>query len=140
MKTNIESFVDMYSKVSSFNEAYDIYVKTIAMNLYLDPNDKNILDETLCYNPNDTTGTGFEEFLKNATPSFGGISKRWDFPNGYGASVIRHVYSYGFEDGLWELGVLKDGDLCYDTEITEDVLGYLSDDEVNDYLEKIKSL
>lgn len=64
----------------------------------------------------------------------------YDFDNGFGASVIRHRYSYGGEDGLYELAVLKDGHLCYDTEITSDVCGYLSEEEVNELLHKIEAL
>ena len=66
------------------------------------------------------------------------------FDNGYGASVIRGgFYAYG---GL-ELAVLKFADesptnysLCYDTEITDDVLGYLSEDDVVEILEQIENL
>lgn len=36
------------------------------------------------------------------THPLGGIQR---FDNGYGASVVRFTYSYGFEQGLWELAV-----------------------------------
>lgn len=68
------------------------------------------------------------------------------FENGYGASVVCHSYSYGSEEGLKELAVLKfepDSDvynLCYDTEITNDVLGYLTDEDVADLLVRIEAL
>lgn len=65
---------------------------------------------------------------------------RHSFSNGYGASIISHPGSYGYEDGLYELAVLKDGDICYETYLTEDVLGYLTQEDVDDYLEKIKNL
>ena len=64
----------------------------------------------------------------------------YKFDNGFGASVVRHRYSYGGEDGLYELAVLKDGELCYDTEITGDVCGYLSEEKVNELLHKINDL
>ena len=57
--------------------------------------------------------------------------------NNYGASIIRHIGSYGYERGLWELAVLCFderpicGSICYDTEITSDVEGYLTDEDVN---------
>ena len=61
----------------------------------------------------------------------GGVRIRAQFPNGYGASIIRNPFSYGGDEGLWELAVLgKDGDLCYDTPITSDVLGWLEAEEV----------
>lgn len=87
-----------------------------------------------------------------------GTQKIYRFDNGYGASVIRfHVQtghmliggSYGAEQGLWELGVLKfkssdptvdDGELCYDTPITSDVLGFLTDEDVEVYLKMIEQL
>lgn len=62
------------------------------------------------------------------------------FSNGYGASVVQNCYSYGHEDGLYELAVLKDDGLCYDTPITNDVIGYLSADDVAEYLQQIEKL
>ena len=63
------------------------------------------------------------------------------FDNGYGASVVVGPYIYGGEDGLYELGVLgKDKKLTYDTPVTEDVKGYLSEDDVTKLLEQIQKL
>ena len=67
----------------------------------------------------------------------GGIQKVYSFPNGYGASVIQHQGSYGYEKGLWEVAVLLHGELCYDSGITEDVMGHLNDPEVDNILGKI---
>ena len=72
----------------------------------------------------------------------GGVQKIYKFDNGYGASVIRSDYSYGGSSGLWELAVLKfddDGDwsLNYSTDITDDVLGYLEWDKVEETLKEI---
>ena len=64
----------------------------------------------------------------------------FEFENGYGGSVICGLGSYGGDSGLWELGVFRDGDLCYDTPITDDVIGYLTVDGVADLLEKIEAL
>jgi len=70
-----------------------------------------------------------------------GVVARITFDNGYGASVVKHEYSYGGKDGLYELAVLdKNGELCYDTPITEDVIGYLRDIDVTDVMEKIQKL
>ena len=63
----------------------------------------------------------------------GGTQVVHKFDNGYGASVIRHSFSYGNDRGLFELAVLKfipdtdDFDLDYDTPITDDVLGSLTE-------------
>lgn len=70
----------------------------------------------------------------------GGERKLFKFDNGYGASLVKCPLSYGGEDGLWELAVLKNGELCYDTPITGDVIGYLNDPEADEILEKISRL
>lgn len=62
------------------------------------------------------------------------------FTNGYGASVIRNSYSYGHEYGLYEIAVLRGNRLCYDTPITDNVIGYLTADEVAEHLRQIEEL
>jgi len=78
--------------------------------------------------------------LKEVNSHNGGVQKVYEFDNGYGASVIRHQGSYGFSKGLWELAVLHYGDLCYHTHITDDVIGYLTETEVDKYLKQIEEL
>lgn len=76
----------------------------------------------------------------------GGVQYLTRFNNGYGASIIQHSFSYGHERGLWELAVIfypDDTDeyvLSYSTPITDDVLGHLTEGEVNNYLNKISEL
>ena len=62
------------------------------------------------------------------------------FDNGYGASVIMNDMSYGGKNGLYELAVTHDGSICYDTEITDDVIGHLTLNEVEDILGNISKL
>ena len=70
-----------------------------------------------------------------------GIMSRIEFENGYGASVVKGEYTYGGKEGLYELAVLdSNGDLTYDTPITNDVLGHLSEDDVTKVLEQIQNL
>jgi hypothetical protein len=61
------------------------------------------------------------------------------FPNGYGASVIHGTGTYGVE-----LAVTKyDGDhyeLCYDTHVTNDVIGHLEQDSLIETLRAIQAL
>ena len=58
------------------------------------------------------------------------------FPNGYGASISKGDGSYGTE-----LAVITAEGLCYDTEITDDVIGNIENlEELNGYLERIKAL
>ena len=80
------------------------------------------------------------EFLKETNYPNNGVQHVYAFPNGYGASVIKTDYSYGGKNGLWEMAVLKDEELCYTSGITDDVIGHLSWDNVEDYLMEIKSL
>ena len=68
------------------------------------------------------------------------------FPNGYTASVITTANtaggSYGGEDGLYELAVINTATntLVYDTPITNDVEGWLTEDNVTDLLARIEAL
>lgn len=64
------------------------------------------------------------------------------FDNGYGASVVIGPHTYGGEDGLYELAVIlgSDGKLTYDTPVTDDVEGYLTEDEVTKLMEQIQNL
>ena len=71
----------------------------------------------------------------------GGVQARIEFDNGYGASVVKSLYTYGGDKGLYELAVLdSDGNLTYDTPITNDVIGYLRPEDVTDVMEKIQQL
>jgi len=77
----------------------------------------------------------------------GGTQRLYRFDNNLGASVVRHNFSYGNEQGNWELAVIEfhgeaddDWTITYDTPITNDVLGNLTEAEVNETLEQIKSL
>lgn len=79
-------------------------------------------------------------FLKETVKENNQIQKIYSFPNGYGASVIKGPYSYGGPDGKWELAVLKNDEICYDTPITNDVVGRLNDPEVDRLLRQISQL
>ena len=70
-----------------------------------------------------------------------GIFRRYTFDNGYMASVVCHVGSYGGPQGLWELAVMThDGTIVYDTPVTSDVLGCLSDAEMLDAVRQVRML
>jgi hypothetical protein len=72
---------------------------------------------------------------------YGGIISRISFDNGYGASVVKGPMSYGGDRGLYELAVLdSNGELTYDTPVTSDVEGYLSEEDVTKLLEQIQKL
>lgn len=70
-----------------------------------------------------------------------GVQDIYRFKNGYGASVVCSSGSYGGKQGLKELAVLdKDGHICYETPVTDDVIGWLADEDVEKYLSQIASL
>lgn len=66
------------------------------------------------------------------------------FDNDFGASVIRGPHSYGGSEGLFELAIVKwsndDWAITYDTPITNDVLGWLSEEDVDKTLLEISKL
>ncbi len=71
----------------------------------------------------------------------GGVQAIAEFDNGFGASIVQTPYTYGGKDGLYELAVLNtDGHLTYDTPITNDVLGYLTEQDVTEVLIKVQQL
>jgi hypothetical protein len=78
-----------------------------------------------------------------------GVQARHFFDNGYGVSVVRFGGisaggSYGYEEGLYESAVLKGTEekweLCYDTWITSDVLGYQNVEDIDSLLLEIENL
>ena len=76
------------------------------------------------------------ESFEETRSCFGTFTRHeYHFKNGYGASVIHHEYSYGLE-----LAVLKhnneteEWEITYDTNITDDVVGYI---DGKDELEKL---
>lgn len=75
-----------------------------------------------------------------------GLGLHWVYAsvNGLGASVID--YGYGSEEGKFELAVIRfvgeDGayKMAYDTPITNDVLGWLTENDVTELLSQIDHL
>jgi hypothetical protein len=67
----------------------------------------------------------------------GGIQRIYTFPNGYGASVVKHDFSYGGKQDKWELALLKDDALLYEPPLFEDVIGHLTNKEVDNLLQQI---
>jgi hypothetical protein len=80
------------------------------------------------------------EFKKLGDPH-NGVQATINFDNGLGASVVSHQFSYGGKSGLYELAVLdKNGDLTYDTPVTNDVIGWLDESKVTETMAFIQSL
>lgn len=70
-----------------------------------------------------------------------GIRSRMMFENGYGVSVVSTQMSYGGKQGFYEVAVLNsDGEITYDTPITDDVVGWLTKDGVTDIMAQVQNL
>tara|TARA_R100000152_G_C6782293_1_gene219622 strand:+ start:764 stop:1087 length:324 start_codon:yes stop_codon:yes gene_type:complete len=71
------------------------------------------------------------------------------FSNNRGISIIRNEFTYGGTEGLYEIAVVawwtdkkgnKDHAVDYSTEITDDVIGHLTMEDVEKIAERIKKL
>lgn len=87
----------------------------------------------------------FEDWNKSNNPflkeRFEGHKQAFiNFFNGYGASVIfgSTFRSNGID--TYEIAILHDGNVCYDSGITNDVIGHQSKTEITEILEKIQKL
>ena len=73
-------------------------------------------------------------------PDFAWYEKRISFENGYGASIICKPVSYGGDAKMFEIAVLKSGKICYDTDVSYNVEGYLGFEDVIEVLHEIREL
>ena len=85
-----------------------------------------------------------KENLLKERKLFDGVQKIYKFDNGYGASVVKHSFSYGHELDQWELALVtfdKENNIQieYNPMISDDVIGNLEEYQVDDILEKIKN-
>jgi hypothetical protein len=84
----------------------------------------------------------FEEFQETGAHS--GIHALVFFNNGFGASVVKSDFSYGGKGGLYELAVIMGDEdvweITYESGITIDVLGYLTEEDVERYLKQIEQI
>ena len=70
----------------------------------------------------------------------GGQQARLNFPNGYGVSVITGEMFYSEPEKPYEVAVLYKDALCYNTPITNDVIGYQTEDEVEGIMNQVAEL
>lgn len=75
----------------------------------------------------------------------GGTQEVHKFDNGYGASIVRHAYSYGGDSGFYEIAMVKwygsgedDWDICYD--FWPDVKGWTTYEDCYVLLAEIASI
>lgn len=92
----------------------------------------------------------FKDLEKRDHPIGNGVQGLAFFPNGYGVSVVRFRIggsgygSYTDNENEWEVAILK-GDaqewsLTYETPISDDVMGRLSEDDVTDLMKRVQEL
>ena len=62
------------------------------------------------------------------------------FENGYGVSVITGKSAYSNSINTYEVAILFEGQITYNTHITDDVIGYQDEDDVNDIMKKVQEL
>lgn len=91
---------------------------------------------------------GYEGYV-NTQPE--GTYIRIPFKNGFSASVVRNLFSYGHENGLWEMALIqtKSGKMVkgfrihkYIIDFPDDdsVVGYLNEESVKDILNQMSML
>lgn len=78
--------------------------------------------------------------FKEHPNKMGGVIARIEFNNGYGASVAQTPLSYGGDQGFYELAVIKDSTIVYDSPVTNDIEGYLAPEDVTRLMEQIQKL
>ena len=77
------------------------------------------------------------EFITDNNHTANRSNIRWQFPNGWGASVTCHAMSYGGEP---EFAVLKDNQLNYSSGITEDVISHITVHEFALHLARLRGM
>ena len=82
----------------------------------------------------------FNDLVFNQHPIKDGEQARLDFENGYGVSVLKGSAFYTSDEKPFEVAVFKYGDICYDTNITTDVVGYLDEDAVTKIMAEVQKL
>ena len=87
---------------------------------------------------------GFAKYQVGFDTIHNGVQYLYRFPNGFGASVVKHDYSYGSEDGLWEVARIKWGSTGWEFTTNHcdsgDITGWHSDEDVSTILAEIQDL
>ena len=64
----------------------------------------------------------------------------FNFANEYGVSVILGECYYSNGIDTYEVAILKDGQITYDTPVTNNVIGYLKSSEVSEIMSQVQEL
>lgn len=89
-----------------------------------------------------STEIAMREGWRSEDTSGDGITRmRVHFPNGYSASIVRGLGTYGSEEGLFEGAVMRGDDgIVYDTPITDDVVGWMTEAQAFEFMDKVAAL
>ncbi len=81
------------------------------------------------------------QFQPHSSGYPGATQAKHQFPNGFGVSVITGSIFYTSPNAPYAVAILdKSGHLCYTTWLTNDVLGYQTEKNVQKILEDIEAL
>ena len=82
----------------------------------------------------------FKDLEFKPHPIGNGLQAVMNFDNDYGVSVVKFNGSYGYHRGLWEVAILYKDSITYNTDITDDVLGHQTEQDVTDVMGKVQAL
>jgi hypothetical protein len=105
----------------------------VAQKLLKEDKYKNVTIDEIASLLNDEPGYG-------PPGSVGAEMYRITFDNGYGLSIVKHMGSYGGEDGMYEVALTKNGEVVYDRNLFQDAIGYLSVEEVINLIDDAKQM
>ena len=83
------------------------------------------------------------DFFKRVAGVFnqntGSIHFYEEYENGFAVSVVAGPHTYGGDRGLFELAVMKSGEIHYNNPVSRgDVRGYLSEEDVNELVNTVE--
>lgn len=61
------------------------------------------------------------------------------FGNNYGISVVSGRSAYTDKNGPFEVAILHNDSITYNTELTDDVLGYQTESDIDEIIKKVES-
>ena len=77
-------------------------------------------------------------YVYSETTFMNGVSRTYAYANGLRISVVKHDFSYGGLEGLWEIAALDEegdfitSDVWYNAD--DDVIGWVTDEQLTQYL------
>lgn len=82
----------------------------------------------------------FSDLKFNKIESADAYQALMHFKNGYGVSVLKGPSAFSDSERPYEIAVLHNKKLCYTTYITDDVIGYQTEADVEKVLAQIEAL